>query len=371
MSSITQHGFLVLADISGYTSFLAGTELEHAHEILTELLELILRRLTPAMSLAKLEGDAVFVYASDTRFTHGEALLDLIETTYVAFRDRQINMHHRTTCACSACRAIPTLDLKFFAHHGDFIIQQISDRHEMVGTDVNLVHRLMKNHISEATGWKGYALYTRYVLEHVGLKPEGMHAQVENYEHLGDVQTYSTNLRDRHQAIVEARRVFLEAKDADYVIAQDFEASPALVWDWWNNPLNRTEWMSEHKNVWRVGTRLNGRSGVGARNHCAHGDRSGDSIETITDWRPFDYVSNEATDGGMRFIETVVFEPLEDGRRTRLHDRLIVYFPFPLPQFARRWVVRALFIYLVHYPQMMQRCADLLHDRLNTGTSNP
>jgi len=37
----TQHGYLVLADISGYTSYLAGTELEHAHEVLTELLETI------------------------------------------------------------------------------------------------------------------------------------------------------------------------------------------------------------------------------------------------------------------------------------------------------------------------------------------
>ncbi len=41
MENKTQHGYLVLADISGYTSFLAKTELEHAHEILTELLNLI------------------------------------------------------------------------------------------------------------------------------------------------------------------------------------------------------------------------------------------------------------------------------------------------------------------------------------------
>jgi hypothetical protein len=44
MSTITQHGYLVLADISGYTSFVAKTELEHSHEILTELLELLVER---------------------------------------------------------------------------------------------------------------------------------------------------------------------------------------------------------------------------------------------------------------------------------------------------------------------------------------
>jgi len=35
----TQHGYLILAEISGYTAYLAGVELDHAHDILTDLLE--------------------------------------------------------------------------------------------------------------------------------------------------------------------------------------------------------------------------------------------------------------------------------------------------------------------------------------------
>jgi hypothetical protein len=110
MSSATQRGYLLLADISGYTSFMAGTELEHSQDILSELLELILNRLTSVLALSKLEGDAVFVYAPDSKIAQGDLLLDLIESTYSAFRDRQVNMHHSTTCTCNACRAIPTLD---------------------------------------------------------------------------------------------------------------------------------------------------------------------------------------------------------------------------------------------------------------------
>ena len=34
----TKHGYLVLADIGGYTGFLAQVELTHADEILTDLL---------------------------------------------------------------------------------------------------------------------------------------------------------------------------------------------------------------------------------------------------------------------------------------------------------------------------------------------
>ena len=50
-SSIVKHGYLLLADISGYTSFLTQTELDHSQEILTDLLEtvdqLILRAVKP------------------------------------------------------------------------------------------------------------------------------------------------------------------------------------------------------------------------------------------------------------------------------------------------------------------------------------
>ena len=60
MSTTSNHGYLVIADISGYTSFVAKTELEHSHEILSELLELILEKFQPLMTISKLEGDAVF-----------------------------------------------------------------------------------------------------------------------------------------------------------------------------------------------------------------------------------------------------------------------------------------------------------------------
>ncbi len=54
-----------------------------------------------------------------------------------------------STCPCKACQAIPTLDLKFMVHHGDFIIQQVAGIKDLLGTDVNLIHRLAKNHVSE------------------------------------------------------------------------------------------------------------------------------------------------------------------------------------------------------------------------------
>src|SRR5512133_1274581 len=135
MDTKTKRGTLILADISGYSSFVARSELEHAHDILSELLELILKHITTTFTLSKLEGDAIFAYAPEEKLTRGETLLELIESTYAAFKDQQEAIHRRTTCQCNACRNIPSLDLKFMAHYGDYIVQTIGGYREMVGSD--------------------------------------------------------------------------------------------------------------------------------------------------------------------------------------------------------------------------------------------
>ena len=332
----TQHGYLVLADISGYTSFVAATELEHAHEILTELLELILGRMTPTLTLSKLEGDAVFAYAPESKIPRGETLFELIEAIYVAFRDRRKGMRRRTTCECNACRNIPSLDLKFIAHHGDYIVQTVSGINELVGSDVNLIHRLLKNHVSEATGWRAYALFTEAGLTHMGVHPEGMHAQPEAYEHLGEVQTHSLNLHPRYEALVETRREFITPEEAHAVISLDIALPPPVVWEWINDPDKRSLWGEGVR--WSAGVRPGGRTGAGARNHCAHG--KGNSIETILDWRPFDYVTTQSVDSAMPknmyMLRTIQLEPTPDGG-TRLHAH-IKLMGMPLP----RWLLRPL-----------------------------
>ena len=156
MTSETEHGYLVLADISGYTSYFAQVELEHAQEFLTDLLATIVDQFKQALTISKLEGDAVFANLNESNLPNGERLLELIEGTYFAFRRRHDMYERQTTCTCRACANIPSLDLKLFVHHGDYIVKNISGIRELVGSDINLIHRLTKNHIIEKTGWRAY-----------------------------------------------------------------------------------------------------------------------------------------------------------------------------------------------------------------------
>ena len=49
---------MVLADISGYTTYLAGSELDHAENVLQDLLETVVAALAPPFALIEVEGDA-------------------------------------------------------------------------------------------------------------------------------------------------------------------------------------------------------------------------------------------------------------------------------------------------------------------------
>ncbi len=315
----TQHGYLLLADISGYTSYVAATELEHSQAVLSELLEIIVKQLTPTLMLSKLEGDAVFVYAPESTVSRSDSLLDLIETTYVAFRDGVEASRRRTTCECNACRAIPSLDLKFLAHHGDYIQQSVTGIKELVGSDVNLIHRLLKNHVSEATGWRAYALLTEKFLGHLDVKPEGMFECSETYEHLGDVKVFALNLRSRYDEIVEARRIVVPREGADFVSVIDVAAQPRVVWEWLNDPLKRSQWYSEIRPIARPGGRLK----VGAVNHCVHG-KAVAWVETIVDWRPFRYFTAEQVNARQPIVFTYTTEltPTENGTRVSTFGQL-------------------------------------------------
>ena len=329
MDTKTQHGYLMLADISGYSSFVAKSELEHAHDILSELLELILKHITTVFTLSKLEGDAIFAYAPEEKLQRGETLLELIESTYAAFKDLQEAIRRRTTCQCNACRNIPSLDLKFMVHHGDYIVQSIGGNHEMVGTDVNLIHRLLKNHVADVSGWRGYALLTDQALSQVRLKPDGLQEMSETYD-IGEVKTFVTNLNERYQTARDQRHVVVDRTEADLIYEFDYPAPPPIVWDWLNDPQKRLKWEFADRHMFPF-FMPKGRTNVGAVNHCQHGDNVV-MIETVLDWRPFDYFT-VTQDVLKAVLMTITFQllPTADGTHMTYICSLLPQIPLPMP----------------------------------------
>lgn len=284
-----EQGYLVLADITGYTAFLAGTELDHANGVIEDLTNTIVEHLPPPLRLVKIEGDAVFVYAPRDVVSNGERILELVEHCYVAFGDRIADVVRQTTCTCTACANVETLDLKFVVHFGEFVVQRRSGGEDLAGKDVIVAHRLLKNEITDRLGVRAYALLTAAFVTHMATPPQ-LPGHTETYATIGMIDGLVEDLAPVAAARRQGRRVVVTADDADVELEVHFPVAPAVAWDWYTTPARMVRFEA---GITGADARANdaGRMGVDAELHCAHG--SGRAVRRILDWKPFDYFTEE------------------------------------------------------------------------------
>jgi uncharacterized protein YndB with AHSA1/START domain len=346
----TRRGYLLLADISGYTAFLVDTELEHASAIVQELTELIRGRLSPPMRFVKLEGDAVFCHADQTSFEDGERLVELIEACYFDFSNRLLDMQRSTTCRCAACASIGTLDLKFIVHFGTYVLTIDGAHEDLAGPDVILIHRLLKNTVVEAGGPDAYAFLTDACLQR--LPPSiDLPRHTESQESFGQTTGGVHDLKPVIAEMREARRVYVGPEEADVELTfGDFPYPPAVVWQYFVDPEKRLRWQPLQTAITNQPNQ-HGRFGPGAFSHCAHG-RQGDALREYLDWRPYLYFTNRFTPLGhgplfFPMVETFEFIPTDAGTRVRYRFRLEHCGPLTRLRFrilragGRRMLIRA------------------------------
>lgn len=195
---MTDSGFLVLADISGFTAFVTNSELEHGAEVTGVLLTTVMNRLAPPLEIQELEGDAVFAVGPDRRVPDGRVLPGLLIESFSAFKERRRQLVQDNDCDCRACSGIAGLSLKLVAHHGRFVRQSIGGRGRLAGPDVILVHRLLKNPL----GADAYLLLTEPALRRIGDITVDHEVQRHrlSYPYLGDVSCFVVILGDATSA---------------------------------------------------------------------------------------------------------------------------------------------------------------------------
>ncbi|HJP66182.1 MAG TPA: DUF2652 domain-containing protein [Actinomycetota bacterium] len=315
-----EQGCLLLADISGYTKYLTGVELDHSQDILSDLLDTIVRQLTGVLALAKIEGDAVFCFGSDdAEALSGPTLITMVEGCYFAFEERVRNIKNLTTCDCNACVLIPTLTLKFLIHRGEYVLHEVAGNKELLGADVILAHRLLKNHVTEETGLRGYALFTQAAVTgyRIDTGPAGLAEHTEDYDDVGQVPAFLLDLEARWRAEQERRVVYVSSEDALIESTVDVPAPPALTWEYLTSPESRVRWQPGAVAVEQDNP--NGVPGVGTTNHCVHGEY--EVNEEILDWKPFRYETVRSKGPVMTVLMTFELTPLDD-EITRVTSRV-------------------------------------------------
>ena len=198
--------YLLLADISGYTAFMAGVEQEHgldfsagvpaAYPILAALLDSVIRGIEPDFTLVKLEGDAVFAAAPTDRLDgHGDRVLVDLGTMYRAFVDSRTAAIPSHDHVCSACPNVARLDLKVVVHRGPAVHQTVGAGSDLLGPAVTIAHRLLKNTVRSRIGARPYLFLTDAAATELGIPDVGL-AHSEAYQDAGEISGRIIELGD-------------------------------------------------------------------------------------------------------------------------------------------------------------------------------
>lgn len=190
--------YLLIADISGYTGFMAGVEVAHgvdfsagvpaAYSILGALLGSVIDGLEPDFAVVKLEGDAVFAAAPAASLDgRGERVLGQVGTIYRGFVDSRTRAIPSSDHVCTACPAVAHLDLKVVLHRGHTVRQTVGAGSDLLGPAVTVAHRLLKNTIRERIGFRPYLFLTDAAATALGVSEVGL-AHREEYPDVGRIQ---------------------------------------------------------------------------------------------------------------------------------------------------------------------------------------
>jgi len=186
---------LLIADIGGYTKFmkLHRLSLAHSQDITGRLLNAIIKA-APGLELVEVEGDAAFFYAPGAGTgAASKTATERALAMHRAFHAQQEYMIACNMCSCDGCTQAGKLKVKFVAHIGEALAQRVGRKRQLVGLDVILVHRMLKNSVPIPE----YLLMSEPLFEEAGDTLGGSaNAVDEDWEGLGRTRAYFVDMEE-------------------------------------------------------------------------------------------------------------------------------------------------------------------------------
>ena len=215
LGSGTHDTLFIFPDISGYTRFMTGSEFSFAHAqfIIFSLINAMISAATKTVRLSKLEGDAALFYADATRLSAEEMDKTLYRIFTAFFSERQ-RLIDANACPCRACQSIRDLDLKIFVHRGEAARFEFRGSVDHFGTDVIVLHRLMKNNVDD----RRYVMVSEAAARSVDLSFGGAPDHVrEAIEHVGQVSATVYHIDGRTvEEMIKASSLERRSSAADF-----------------------------------------------------------------------------------------------------------------------------------------------------------
>jgi len=229
--SLKTKALLFIPDISGFTKFVNDTEVEHSGHIIRELLEIIINSNDLELQVNEIEGDAVLFFRVGTP-PDAARIAGQVRKMFMAFHKYLREIEALRICQCGACTTAINLTLKFILHFGDISVSNIGGYQKLLGRDIIIAHRLMKNSAPDSE----YLLITHNMismLEKASLEKAFNWAPINHgyteYKHIGKIHygyVLLTPLRSEVQADTLNTRV---EKFPDPIVAEIFVAAPVRL----------------------------------------------------------------------------------------------------------------------------------------------
>ena len=145
-------GFIFIPDISGFTHFVNGAELEHSSHIIKKLLDTIIAANKTDLKISEIEGDSIVFYQLG-EIPDLEIVYAQVERMFLSLRKHLLLYERNQTYYCNAFTTAINLSLKIISFFGEFTEYNVGDFKQLIGKDVIIVHQLLKNDIIDNEYW--------------------------------------------------------------------------------------------------------------------------------------------------------------------------------------------------------------------------
>jgi hypothetical protein len=216
-------GLLLIPDISGFTQFVSEVEISHSKHIISDLLELLIDADKLNLELCEIEGDALFFYKSGEIPTFA-SLVDQVDHWLRSFHSHLRLLERDNYCTCGACQGLSNLGLKVVGHCGEFSAYSVKKRIKVIGEDVILVHRMLKNELAG----RDYALFSRSLTNRIGAdhaRNAGFREHQETYETFGEISMDYLDLSSIPAEVPPAPRRTISRPSREFHAEVDIKAT--------------------------------------------------------------------------------------------------------------------------------------------------
>ncbi len=139
---------ICIPDISGFTKFMSSTNIELSSKVIPSLLNKVIYANKIGLKVSEIEGDAILFYLPG-KLPSFKELIDQCRLFYTEFYT-QLHLLHKKYKKDDQSSNIPEiLGLKIVLHYGKQVSSvPIGKNIKLMGEDVIIAHRLLKNKIS-------------------------------------------------------------------------------------------------------------------------------------------------------------------------------------------------------------------------------